>query len=69
MIAFGCYQQEENGMPLALRGMKTSLDEIARGEYDLLRLRAREATCAASEDLREGQAALAQKRPPVFSGR
>jgi enoyl-CoA hydratase/carnithine racemase len=57
------------GAPLALRGMKTSLDEIARGEFDLARLREREAACAASQDLREGQAALAQKRAPVFRGR
>jgi enoyl-CoA hydratase len=57
------------GAPLALRGMKTSLDEIARGDFDLARLREREAICAASEDLREGQAALAQKRKPDFRGR
>jgi enoyl-CoA hydratase len=57
------------GAPLALRGMKTSLDEIARGDFDLARLREREAICAASEDLREGQAALAQKRKPDFQGR
>ena len=48
---------------------EASLDEIARGEFDLDRLREREAACAASEDLREGQAALAQKRPPAFRGR
>ncbi|MBP6903246.1 MAG: enoyl-CoA hydratase/isomerase family protein [Burkholderiaceae bacterium] len=57
------------GAPLALRGMKTSLNEIARGEYHLGALREREALCAASEDLREGQAALAAKRPPLFHGR
>jgi enoyl-CoA hydratase len=57
------------GAPLALRGMKTSLNEIARGELDLARLRTREAACAASDDLREGQAALAQKRMPSFRGR
>ena len=49
--------------------MKTSLDEIARGDYDLVRLREREAICAASDDLREGQAALGQKRVPRFNGR
>lgn len=57
------------GAPLALRGMKTSLNEIARGEYELERLRARQALCAASDDLREGRAAFAAKRPARFSGR
>ena len=57
------------GAPLALLGMKRSLDEIARGEFDLARLRAREAACAASADLREGMAAMAARRPPRFSGR
>ena len=57
------------GAPLALRGMKTSLNEIARGEFDLERLRARQAVCAASDDLREGRAAFAAKRPARFTGR
>lgn len=55
--------------PLAVTGMKRSLDEIARGEYDLPRLQARVARCATSDDLREGQAALAARRAPRFSGR
>jgi enoyl-CoA hydratase/carnithine racemase len=54
--------------PLAVRGMKQSLNEIARGEVDLPRLREREALCAASADLREGLAAFSARRDPVFSG-
>lgn len=55
--------------PLAVRGMKASLNEIARGDFALDRLREREALCAASDDLREGLAAFAAKRAPRFSGR
>ncbi len=57
------------GAPLALRGMKLSLDEIARGDFHLSTLREREARCAASADLQEGRAAIAEKRAPRFSGR
>jgi enoyl-CoA hydratase/carnithine racemase len=57
------------GAPLALRGMKASLNEIARGEFHRPTLREREARCAASADLAEGQAAFAEKRRPQFSGR
>jgi enoyl-CoA hydratase/carnithine racemase len=57
------------GAPLAVTGMKASLNEIARGEFDLLRLRQREARCAASEDLQEGLAAFAARRMPTFHGR
>jgi len=57
------------GAPLALRGMKSSLNEIARGEYHLSALNERIARCAHSADIREGMAAMAEKRPPRFTGR
>ncbi|MFN8895925.1 MAG: enoyl-CoA hydratase/isomerase family protein [Betaproteobacteria bacterium] len=57
------------GAPLALSGMKRSLDEIAAGTADPAVLAARVQRCAASADLQEGLAALADKRPPRFEGR
>jgi enoyl-CoA hydratase/carnithine racemase len=57
------------GAPLALAGMKQSLNEVARGSFDAERLRAREALCGASQDLQEGLAAFAARRTPVFKGR
>lgn len=57
------------GAPLAVRGMKASLDEIAGGRDDLATLREREARCAASDDLREGLRAFAERRTPRFGGR
>jgi enoyl-CoA hydratase len=57
------------GAPLALRGMKTSLNEIARAEYHLSNLAERVARCAGSADLQEGMAAMAGKRAPRFNGR
>ncbi len=55
--------------PLALRGMKCSLNELAHGRADETRLRQREDRCAASSDLQEGLQAMAQKRNPRFQGR
>lgn len=55
--------------PLALQATKRSLDEIGRGAFDEVRLREREARTLASADFAEGRAALAQKRPPRYTGR
>jgi enoyl-CoA hydratase len=57
------------GAPLAVQGMKRALDDWAAGRFDVDAVRAREADCAASDDLREGLAALRERREPRFSGR
>jgi enoyl-CoA hydratase/carnithine racemase len=57
------------GAPLALQGMKLSLNEIAGGPARPERLREREQRCAASADLQEGLAAFAARRAPRFAGR
>lgn len=57
------------GAPLAVQGMKRSLDELALRRADPATLRWREDRCAASADLREGLDALAARRVPRFEGR
>jgi enoyl-CoA hydratase len=57
------------GAPLALRGMKQSLNEIVRGDTDAGVLAERVSACAASADLSEGLAAWAARRAPRFEGR
>jgi len=54
--------------PLSLRGMKETLNNIARGELDIDRARALQLTCLESEDFVEGKQALAEKRPAIFKG-
>jgi enoyl-CoA hydratase len=55
--------------PLALLGMKKHVNRIARGALDVDDLNADIARAAASEDIQEGAAAWAAKRPPKFTGR
>jgi enoyl-CoA hydratase/carnithine racemase len=58
-----------NGAPLAVQGMKRTLDEWAAGRPDADAVRDRVARCASSDDLREGLAALRERREPRFTGR
>ena len=55
--------------PLALQETKKSLNDIETGQADIARLRERERLTSQSEDFKEGRAAFAQRRTPVFVGR
>ena len=55
--------------PLAVRGMKRTMLELARGSLDAPAARARVAACFASADHAEGLAAQRERRLPRFTGR
>lgn len=55
--------------PLAVVGMKTAINELARGEFDAAGCDARHVASTRSEDIREGVTAWHEKRKPVFQGR
>jgi len=55
--------------PLAVQGMKRALNSIARGDLDRAALDDTIRRVRRSDDLREGKAAWAAKRAPVFAGR
>ncbi|HEX2885267.1 enoyl-CoA hydratase/isomerase family protein [Vineibacter terrae] len=55
--------------PLSLAGMKASINDVACSVFDEDIIRQRIRTCAMSEDLVEGIAAVNDKRKPVFRGR
>ena len=57
------------GAPLALHGMKLSLNDLGRGTPDAVTLQQRVQRCADSADLREGLAAFAARRAARFEGR
>ena len=61
-------QDISNLAPLSLRGMKETLNDIARGELDIAKARAFQLNCLQSEDFIEGKQALAEKRKAVFKG-
>jgi len=54
--------------PLALLGMKRSLTDMARGTFDVERVRAEVVRTEQSQDLREGILAWREKRAPQFLG-
>ena len=54
--------------PLAVQETKRSINEMARGELNLAALRSREQLTASSADFREGRAAFAERRKPIFTG-
>ena len=55
--------------PLAVQETKRSINEIACGDYNEQRLRAREHMTCASADFAEGRAAFGERRQPTFQGR
>lgn len=54
--------------PLAVQGMKRTLNEIALGQDAQALWREREAQTQASRDFAEGRAAFAERRAPRFTG-
>jgi len=54
--------------PIAVQGMKRTILEISRDTLDTNAAKQRIADCFASDDHREGLAALSEKRNPVFRG-
>jgi len=55
--------------PRAVQGMKRALVGLARGDLDRAWAEAEILACFASDDLKEGLAAFAERRPPRFTGR
>jgi enoyl-CoA hydratase/carnithine racemase len=58
-----------DGAPVAIRGMKRTLNEIARGKLDEAAADARHRASMRSDEVREGVAAYKSKRRPRFGSR
>lgn len=54
--------------PLALESLKQTLNELARGDVDLARIRSRQQRTMDSQDFREGRLAMQERRRPVWKG-
>jgi enoyl-CoA hydratase len=54
--------------PLSLRGMKETLNDIARGDLDMEKARTAQKICLQSNDFQEGRQALSEKRTAKFTG-
>ena len=55
--------------PLSMSNMKRAIEQFAQAEPDIPSIRDGIRQCQTSEDLREGLAALRDRRPPAFKGR
>jgi len=54
--------------PLSMVNMKRAIEQYAQADPDVASIRANIRACAGSDDLREGLAALRERRPPRFRG-
>ena len=55
--------------PLSMSNMKRAIEQFAQAEPNIAKIRAGIDECRTSEDLREGLAALKERRTPAFKGR
>ena len=55
--------------PLSMANMKRAIEQFTQAEPDIPRIREGIRECQTSEDLREGLAALRERRTPAFKGR
>ncbi|CAN5807442.1 enoyl-CoA hydratase/isomerase family protein [soil metagenome] len=55
--------------PLSMVNMKRAIEQYAQAEPDVPAIRQNMRECATSDDLREGLAALRERRKPSFTGR